>query len=271
MDYGSSYAIGGSPLARHDAARDTHPAHGDVLPPPRPQKLHWSTLVFVAGMVACALGLLVTVAGVPGRLAYDVDGAPNRNKPASNDPMAITRSIDGNMKWIEQQSSDAEGSYVGYINSINRSEVAIPAMVQALAAMDTSVRSIDAGLAGMGKVTSQMGADMQAMADISSESGATMTGLGEDIGFLSNSMLELAGATEQLTKRMAKIEAQAGGIAANGTSAALENTKELNASLPENVPVPTTTDGEPLDQAMRRLASGGGGTDGAVDGMAVAQ
>jgi hypothetical protein len=270
MDYGSSFAIGGSPLGHHDAARHEQHALGDVRPAPRPQRMHWSTLLFVAGMCVCTIGLLVTLAGVPAGLAYDVDSPANRNKPTSNDPMAINKSLDGNMKWIDQSSSDAKGSYVGYIKSINRSEAAIPAMVQALAAMDSSVQSIDTGLAGMGDVTTKMGADMTAMADVSAASGATMESLGGDIGFLSKSMLELAGSTEELTKRMASIEKQAGGIAANGTSEALKNTKALNESLPEDVPVPTTTDGEPLDQAMKRLASGGG-TDGAVDGMAVAQ
>jgi hypothetical protein len=124
----------------------------------------------------------------------------------------------------------------------------------------------------MGDVTTKMGADMTAMADVSDTSGATMTALGDDIGFLSSSMLELAGSTQELTERMARIEKLAGGIAATGTSEALKNTKALNTSLPENVPVPTTTDGEPLDQAMKRLASGGGGDGvGAVDGQAVAQ
>ncbi len=274
MDYGSSFAIGGSPLGHHhDAARHSVHAPADVLPAPKPHRMHWSTLLFLGGMCVCAVGLLVTIAGVPGNLAYDVDGAPNRNKPTSSDPMAINRSLDGNMKWIDQSSGTGKGGYAYYIKSINQSEAVIPPMVQALAAMDASVKSIDTGLAGMGDVTTKMGEDMAAMADTSAASGATMTSLGTDIGFLSKSMLELAGSTEELTTRMAKIEKLAGGIAANGTSEALKNTKALNASLPENVPVPTTTDGEPLDQAMKRLASGGGGAEGAgaVDGQAVAQ
>lgn len=273
MEHGSSFAIGGSPLGHHDTAwHSVHAPADDPRPAPKPSRIHWSTLVFVAGMCVCAIGLLVTIAGVPARLAYDIDGAPNRNKPSSNDPMTINRSLDGNMKWIDQASSDDKGGYVGFIKSINRSEAAIPAMVQALGAMDASVVSIDSGLAGMGRVTTKMGADMTAMAGVSATSGAMMDSLGGDIGFLSRSMLELAGSTQELTRRMAKIEKLAGGIAANGTSEALRNTKALNASLPENVPVPTTTDGEPLDQAMKRLAAGGGGDgSGAVDGHAVAQ
>ena len=270
MDYGSSFAIGGSPLGHHGTTRHSVHAPADVLPAPRPQRLHWSTLLFVAGMCICAIGLLATLAGVPGSMAYDVDGAPNRNKPDSSDPMAINRSLDGNMKWIDQASSSGKGGYVGYVKSVNVSEGAILPMVQALTAMDASVKSIDTGLAGMGDVTTKMGADMEAMAATSAASGATMNALGSDIGFLSTSMLELAGSTEELTKRMAKIEKLAGGIAANGTSEALKNTKALNASLPDNVPVPTTSDGEPLDVAMKRLASGGGGA-GAVDGQVLAQ
>lgn len=270
MDYGSSYAIGGSPLTHHAPAQ-----HQQVLPAPRPRRMHWSTMFFTFGMCIAAIALLATIAGVPADMAYDIDGAPNRNKPTSSDPAAINKSLDGNMKWIAQASSDSNGSYVGYIKSINRSEAAIPAMVQALASMDASVRSIDTGLGGLGEVTGKMGDDLDAMANVSATSGDTMGSLGTDIGFLSTSMLELATSTEELTKRMAAIEQQAGGIAANGTSKALENTKALNASLPENVPVPTTTDGEPIDQAMQRLATGGGAGNasgtGAVDGMAVAQ
>lgn len=272
MDYGSSFAIGGSPLGHHDTVRHTVHAPVDVRPAPKPSKIHWSTLLFIAGMCVCAVGLLATLAGVPGSMAYDIDGAPNRNKPDSNDPMAINRSLDGNMKWIDQASSSGKGGYVGYVKSVNQSEGAILPMVQALTAMNSAVTSIDTGLAGMGDVTTKMGADMEAMADTSAASGATMTALGGDIGFLSKSMLELAGSTEELTKRMAKIEKLAGGIAANGTSEALKNTKALNASLPNEVPVPTTTDGEPLDVAMKRLASGGGADGaGAVDGQVLAQ
>src|SRR5690606_5727815 len=151
------------------------------------------------GMVVCALGLLATIAGIPGKAGYDVDGAPKRNEPSSNDPLKLSQSLDGNMKWISANSSDAQGAYVGYIKSINRSEAAIPAMVQALVAMDASVKAIDTGLANVGTTTKAMGADMTAMAEVSAASGETMGALGDDIGFLSRSMLQLAGSTQELT------------------------------------------------------------------------
>jgi hypothetical protein len=256
MDYASSYATGGAPVA-YAMGPDV------VLPAPPPQRMHWSTMLFVAGMVCCVLSLFATIAGVPAKLGYDVDGSPTRNKPDSMDPMQISKSLDGNMKWIDQASSDHKDGYVGYIKSINQKEVAIPAMVQALVAMNASVIAIDSGLADVGATTTQMGKDMQSMSDISTTSAKTMGGLSSDIGFLSGAMVELAGSTQELTRRMAGIEKKAGGIADGGTSAALKSAKDLNASLPATVPMPTTTDGEPLDQAMRKLATGGGGGTGA--------
>lgn len=255
MEFASSYAVGGpQPRQQGDASA---PADA-VLPAPRPSRMHWSTLLLVAGMSICALALLATIAGVPAQLGYDPDGAPERNKPDSSDPLELTQSLDGNMKWLSANSSDAQGAYVGYIKSINRKEVAIPAMVQALVTMDASVRAIDAGLADVGATTSAMGNDMEEMAATSSASAATMSSLGGDIGFLSRSMIDLAASTRELTLRMAAIERKAGRIARNGTSAALTSTRDLNASLPDGVPIPTTTDGQPLDQAMAGLATGGG-------------
>jgi hypothetical protein len=268
MDYASSYAMGASQLDDAAAAPMPH-AVAEALPPPRPDRMHWSTLLFGGGMVVCAIALLATIAGVPAAIGYDPDAAPDRNEPSSMDPLAITRSIDGNMKWIRENSSDAPDAYVGYIKSINRNEAAIPVMVQALVAMDAAVTSIDQGLAGMGEATSGMGDDIDAMVATSSASGATMQALAGDIGFLSRSMVDLAGATGDLTKRMAAIEAKAAGIANSGTSEALRTSKELNASLPSGVPVPLTDKGEPYDVAMQRLATaqgGGGGSDDVSDG-----
>lgn len=261
MDYASSYAAGAPPLGHRSGTPPRYAGDSDVvLPAPKPQRMHWSTMLFVAGMAICLLGLLATIAGVPGKVAYDVDGAPDRNKPSSMDPMQLNASIDGNMKWLAHNSSDAKGGYVGYVKSINRSEAAIPIMVQAMAAMDSSLQAIDSGLAEVGATTVEMRSHMDKMASVSGASAATMASLGEDIGFLSGSMLELAGATEELTERMAAIEKQAAGIAASGTAAALDSTRELSTSLPDEVPVPITDDGRPLDQAMADMARGGGGT-----------
>lgn len=262
MDYGSSYAVGGPQLGHHSGMPPYTGGPDVVLPPPRPQRMHWSTMLFVAGMAICAIGLLATIAGVPGNVAYDVDGAPDRNEPHGMDPLKIQQSLDGNMKWLADNSGDREGGYVGYVKSVNRSEAAIPLMVQAVAAMDASLTKIDGGLKEVGATTVAMREHMDRMRDVSTRSGATMSALGDDIGFLSGSMLELATATEELTERMAAIEEQAAGIAANGTAGALKNTKELNAALPSEVPVPRTDDGRPLDQAMADLARGGGGIAG---------
>ncbi|MCW2927933.1 MAG: hypothetical protein JWM86_1901 [Thermoleophilia bacterium] len=258
MDFASSYAVGG-PQPGHGSATPRGAAEPVVLPAPRPQKLHWSTLLFIGGLAICVVGLLATIAGVPGKLGYDVDGAPNRNKPDSMDPLKISQSLDGNMKWIAENSSDDPTSYVGYIKSINRSEAAIPAMVSALVTMNASVEAIDSGLGNVGATTTEMKEQIAALGAVSARSADTMESLNTDIGFLSGSMLGLAGSTQELTKRMAAIEAKAGSIAKGGTSAALANTKALNASLPGEVPIPTTDDGRPLDVVMRELATQGGG------------
>ena len=263
MDYASSYAVGGP---QPQVATGMQPAaHAAVLPPPRPQRMHWSTILFTVGMAVCAIALLFTIAGVPGRLGYDVDGAPDRNKPNSNDPMKIQASIDGNMKWIDANSADAKGKYLGSIKSVNRNAAAIGGMAQALMTMDAAVARIDAGLGAMGDSTRALGSEIDAMAATSSASAGTMQSLGDDIGFLSRSMVGLADATEQLTTKMSAIEAKAAGIADGGTSAALQSTKELNQSLPEGVPVPVTDEGEPYDVAMQRLATTAGGGEGARD------
>ena len=266
MDYTSSYAVGAMP-PMGDAGADASASidAAQALPAPPPRRMHWSTLLLVVGLSICFVGLLATIAGVPARLGYSQDGAPNRNKPDSMDPLALSKSLDGNMKWIDEHSSDMKGGYVGYIKSVNRNEAAIAAMLQALVVMDASVKSIDAGLSELNESTTAMGEDLDEMAAASAASAETMTALQEDLGFLSASMVGLATSTQQLTDRMAGIEQQAAGIAENGTSAALANTKGLNASLPSEVPVPTTTDGEPLDQAMKRLASGGGAAPAAVE------
>lgn len=257
MDYASSYAAG-APQLEHHAGQPPYVGTADVvLPPPRPQRMHWSTLVFVAGMAICAIALLATIAGVPGKVGYDVDGAPDRNRPGAN-PLDLSASIDGNMKWLDENSGSQKGGYVGYVKSVNRSEAAIPIMVGAIASMDAALESIDTGLREVGRTTTSMREHMARMSEVSAQSSATMASLGGDIGFLSGSMVELANATQELTTRMAAIEKQAGSIAANGTSAALDSTRKLNAALPSEVPVPTTDDGRPLDQVMAGRAAGGG-------------
>lgn len=215
-----------------------------VLPAPKPTRMHWSTLLLVGGMAVCCLGLFATIAGVPGRMGYDADGAPNRNKPDSSDPMKVSASLDGNMKWIDEASSERKGGYVSYIQSINESEAVIAPMVAALGQMDASVKAIDAGLGDVGATTRAMRANMAAMAEVSAASAETMEALGSDIGFLSGSMLELAGSTQELTERMARIERAAGSIATGGTAVARGHAEDLNEALPDEVPAPQLTDVE---------------------------
>ncbi|MCB0877637.1 MAG: hypothetical protein KDC46_01465 [Thermoleophilia bacterium] len=264
MDYASSYAVGGPALGTTTGVQHSPNVPAGVQPPPRPQRMHWSTLVFMVGMAVCAVALLATIAGVPARIGYDVDGPPNRNKPNSMDPAKIQASIDGNMKWIDANSSDNPDAYLGFIKSINRNEAAIPAMAQAVISMNESVKALDDGLSGLSANTAAMGDDIDAMAATSTASAATMQSLGSDIGFLSSSMIGLADATRQLTQSMAGIQTKAEAIASGGTSQALKNAKKLNDSLPTGVPVPLTTDGEPYDQAMQRLATTAGGGEGAA-------
>lgn len=224
----SSYAVDARPVTIEPL----------VLPAPRPERIHWSTLVLVAGMVICVLGLLATIAGVPGSMGYDVDGAPRRNKPHTKDPLKLSQSLDANMKWIDQSSADTPDGYVGFIKSINRNEGAIGPMVSAVMSMNQSVIAIDEQIGGVKATTIQMRKDMQAMAKVSGASATKMEGLGEDIGFLSKSMLGLADATKELTTKMGAIETKAGKIASGGTSTALASTRELNRTLPEGVPAP---------------------------------
>lgn len=235
MNFTSSYADGAPQM--HD---------GSVLPAPKPQRMHWSTLLLTGGMGLCFVALLATLAGVPASLGYDPDGPATRNKPNTSDPLKLTQSLDGNMKWIADSSGDGEGEYLGLIKSINRSEAAIPAMMAAMASMDASVKAIDAGLGGVYDTTIAMRDDMRAMAEVSGASAATMDSLGDDIGFLSASMLSLAGTTEELTSRMAGVERKASGIARNHMGTALDSARDLNATLPDDVPAPVLEGGGTL-------------------------
>lgn len=237
MQYASTYSMGGPP---HDGA--SVPSY-EPLPAPKPSKLHWSTLLFGGGMVVCFLGLLVTLAGVPGSLGYDADAPGERNKPTSSDPLAVQRSMDANMRWIAENSNDEPGHYVGSIKSINNSEAAIPAMVQGLAAMAASVTTIDSELGEVYATSQAMGDDMTAMTEGSAQSADRMDALAADVDVLAVSMRELGKSAELLTQRMTQIQAKADGIAKNGTAKALESTRAMNESLPATVPAPEVEGG----------------------------
>jgi hypothetical protein len=238
----SSYADGGPGAIALPGAVPAYAATS-LAEPPRPQKLHWATLLMVAGVALCGIATLATIAGLPASIGYDEDGAADRNKPSGSSALALTKSIDGNMKYIDQVSADTPGAYVGYIKSINRSEASIAGMTQALGTMAASVDSIDAGLTTLEATTEQMNADMSAMSGDTATAAATMQALSGGVGGLSGSMLELATATEQLTERMASIQAAAADIARNGIARSKSSTAEINAALPNGVPAATLEDG----------------------------
>lgn len=232
-----------------------------VLPPPKPARVHWSTIVFAAGMAICALALLATIAGVPASMSYDVNGPANRNEPTGSDPLGLSASIDGNMKWLDEQTNDRPGHYVGLINSIDANESAIAVMSNAVLAMDASVKNIDAQLAGVANVTSQMQRNMVAMAATSAVSAQRMTSLQSDIGMLSSTMAQLAASTARLTSSMSAIELAAAKIAGKRMAAALSNTQQLNRVLPDGVPAPTTD--IPAAHGAGTAAGVGGGINAA--------
>lgn len=256
MQYGSSYADGD---ATHVGSTQWSPTSGvAVLPPPPPSRLNWSTLVLVGGLAVCFVALLATIAGIPASIGYDDDAAGKRNDPDTSDPMALTKSLDANMKWIDEHSADAKGAYVGYIKSINESEAAIPAMAQSLGAMDAALQKIQVSMLGVIATSTAMNQDLTVMTAVATNSAETLDELAVDVSFIAGSMSKLETATKELTTSMASIQKEAGGIATNGTSTALAATQELNDALPADVPLPI------LEGTNAVAAAGGGnlGTNG---------
>lgn len=245
MDHARSFAAGQPPLGHHrtHAGMPAGSADGLVLPAPRPTSLPWSTRIFIAGSIACTIALAAAVAGIPGRLAYDADGPGERVKPTSSNPLAVQAALDRNMKWIDEASSDEPDAYVGHIKSVNENELAIAATAEAIVAMEQAVRTISSGMGDVNATTEAMRASMEHMAQVSDSSAATMSQLDGDIGFLARSMQELASSTGEIVQRMSSVERQADAIAAKGTAAALATTRELNQSLPPEVPEPVYRDG----------------------------
>lgn len=234
--------------ASHHAAAPplASPFGGDAAQRQRP---HWSAFVLAAGAVAMAVALALVVANVPGSMFYDRHGPGKRNRNTSHDPMQMSRSIDLNMKYIQQKTGYDPDEYNGYLSSVNHSEDAIPGMSQAVVDMTAGVASIESGLSGVYKTTVQMREDMDAMLATSEHSGATMQTLDGSIGGLSGSMGDLLAQTRLLTTAMSGIEGKAAGIANKRTSIALRQAKELNGVLPDKVPPPTTSLTMPRYQA----------------------
>ncbi|MCW2950083.1 MAG: hypothetical protein JWN41_1096 [Thermoleophilia bacterium] len=240
----SSYADGG---AYPGAAASSYGAHGATLtlPPPKPARLHWSTIVMLVGLAACGLATVAAIAGIPAHLGYDVDGAAHRNDPTHTSALGLTASLDGNMKWIDAASADTPSTYVGYIRSINRSEGSIAGMTTALAGMAASVDAIDAGLTSLSATTAQMNRDMASMSADTTAAASSMNTLAGGVGNLSASMVELSAAAVSLTQHMAAVQHDAHDIATNGIRQAKSATAELNAVLPNGIPRATEEGGQP--------------------------
>lgn len=204
-------------------------------------RAHWSIYLFAAGCVAMLVSMALVLAGVPATMFYDIDAKGERNRNHSRDPLKMSQSIDGNMKWIKENSGYEANQYNGLLSSISHSENAVPQMAHAVSSMTAGVDSIDDGLSDVRDTTVQMRADMEAMAKISGSSAGTMGSIGSDINLMAGSMGELFEATKRLTIAMAGIEKKAAGIAGGRTNKALAQTRTLNRSLPDKMPPPTTT------------------------------
>lgn len=206
-----------------------------------PKRVPVSLLIFAIGSATMAIALVLTLLGVPAALFYDEDGPGKLNQNDSWDMVAMSRSIDLNMKYIKEGTDSDPDSYNGLQTSISKSEDAVPLLAKGVEELDTAVVSLDRRLTGVHKTTVQMRADMAAMALISRHSGETMRGLGTDIDSLASAMSSMYWATSQLTKSMAGIEAGAKTIATRRTNRALSQTQQLNDVLPNEVPEATTT------------------------------
>ena len=229
-------------------------AHSGIAPPlttapyvasngvlePAP-KLQWSLWVVGAGCVAMFVGLVLAVSGMPGQLAYNEHAAGERVKNTSHEPLTTMRSMDSNVKWVEQNTEDGPGQLNFYLANINTSEQQISVMAAAVQAMTMSVMAIDANLAGVSKTTQKMRTNMAALAATSAHSAGTMGSLGTNITGLGSSLGALSSATKQLGNEMATIGAKAKKISKGGTDVARRNTQSLNDVLPSKVPSPETS------------------------------
>ncbi len=226
-------------------AATVHPGsgHAPFAMPAQPQapRRPWTTLVVAFGCICMFAGLVLSIAGVPGKLGYNMNGPGARIKNTSYDPLTMSRAIDANIKLVAEGSGFEPDQLNGYFLGVSKSEDQIPLLAQSALEMDSSVTKIDAGLADVYATTKTMRENMQGMAETSQTSATTMQGLAGDISGLADAMSELSAATEQLTAAMSSIERKAGNIASDGTSKALKITRRMNSSLPSSVPRPQTT------------------------------
>jgi uncharacterized protein YoxC len=185
------------------------------------------------------VALVLVITGTPAKMAYDQDAAGKRVNYTGSDMMALTGSIDQNMKYIREETSDNPNKYNALLADINKSEQAIPELAASIESMAVGVKAIELSLKEVQATTDTMQADMEAMGQTTESSAATMSGLNANVGGIGASMTALKDASAQLAKSMSGIESMATGIAKNGTGKA--QTKELNAALPATVPTATTT------------------------------
>lgn len=208
--------------------------------------MQWSLFVVAFGCIVMFAGLVLAIAGVPGKLGYNINGPGARIKNTSYDPLKMSAAIDANIKLVAEGSGFEPDQLNGYFNGVSRSEDQIAPLAASALQMGGSVTKIDQGLKDVYATTSEMRANMQAMATTSAQAASTMQGLGSDVGSIADAMAQLARATQQLTTAMAGIEAKATTIATKRTSAAVKITHRMNTVLPSKVPTPqTSTDPAP--------------------------
>jgi hypothetical protein len=191
--------------------------------------------------------LVLSVAGVPGNLAYNAAGPGNQNHYTGNDPIGTLNSIDGNVKYVNAKASTDPGGMNFYFNGIDKSEQYIPATAQSVADLTGSVMALDAQLGNVKATTIAMKQHLGAMANTSDGATRTMTGLDRSITGLGGQMTQLQDSTLQLSAAMAKITAAAKQIADKRTGVALADTKSLGAALPAQVP-PANVSMQPVPQ-----------------------
>jgi uncharacterized protein YoxC len=208
------------------------------------------------------VALVLVLTGTPAKMAYDQNAPGKRVLYKGSDMMALTGSIDQNMKYIREETSDAPDKYNALLADINKSEQAIPELAASIESMAVGVAAIEASLKEVQATTDTMQADMEAMGQTTQNSAATMSSLNANVGGIGASMTALKDASAELARSMSGIETMATDIAKNGTGKALSQTKELNAALPATVPTATTT----LEPAS---TTGGGPTGAPIAGTGV--
>lgn len=200
----------------------------------------WPAVLVGLSGAAMALALVLVLLGVPARLGYDVDGPARKNSYDGHDPLKTMQSIDGNLKYVVEQTGDEPTQLNGRFTSIDRSEDGIAPLASTVKQMTASIVSIERQLSAVSSTTGTMHGEMDAMASDSASAAATMDSLGSNISALSGKMGGLYDATARLVASLAEIEAKAQGIADRRTSVAATTTHQLNGVLPDHVPPPRT-------------------------------